>query len=159
PAGSGTVDVRVQSGLTTSVDTSENITKSIFGYGVSAITAADRFTYGGASLVATTISLSVPSPPAVFGQPVTINAIVSGTNSRRTTPTGTVMFYRGSSGGTLLGTAMLDANGMASLTPSNLPVGLRNLYASYSGDANFQMSNSPTPTPTSLTVNPANTTT
>jgi hypothetical protein len=45
PAGSGTVDVRVQSGVSTAPD-AENIKGTIFGYGISAVTAADRFTYG-----------------------------------------------------------------------------------------------------------------
>lgn len=45
PAGSGVVDVRVQSGLTTGAD-SDNIKSPVFGYGVSAISTAARFTYG-----------------------------------------------------------------------------------------------------------------
>jgi hypothetical protein len=48
PAGSGTVDVRVQSGVTSGADAS-NATSPVFGYGVSAVTASDRFTYGGQS--------------------------------------------------------------------------------------------------------------
>jgi hypothetical protein len=44
PSGSGTVDVRVQSGVTTPSDPS-NYKDPIFGYGNSAVTAADRFTY------------------------------------------------------------------------------------------------------------------
>ncbi len=45
PAGSGTVDVRVQSGLATGSDPS-NYTSPIFGNGISRVTANDRFTYG-----------------------------------------------------------------------------------------------------------------
>ena len=45
PAGTGTVDVTVQSGVTES-DT-QNINNPVFGYGTSAVTTADRFTYGG----------------------------------------------------------------------------------------------------------------
>src|SRR5207237_877639 len=48
PAGSGTVDVRVQSGVTTPAD-SENVEGTVFGYGISAVTAADRFSYGGST--------------------------------------------------------------------------------------------------------------
>jgi hypothetical protein len=48
PAGSGTVDVRVQSGVTTA-PFSENIKNNIFGYGISATSTADRFTYGSTS--------------------------------------------------------------------------------------------------------------
>src|SRR5262245_22974762 len=45
PAGSGTVDVRVQSGATTGTNAS-NVTSPVFGYGISAVTPADQFTYG-----------------------------------------------------------------------------------------------------------------
>jgi FG-GAP-like repeat/IPT/TIG domain len=55
PAGSGTVDVRVQSGVTAGADP-QNIRSPVFGYGVSATTAADRFSYG---------SVSTPPPTVV----------------------------------------------------------------------------------------------
>ena len=44
PAGTGTVDVRVQSGVSDPNDP-ENIKSPIFGYGISATSAADRFTW------------------------------------------------------------------------------------------------------------------
>jgi len=44
PPGSGTVDVRVQSGIG-NANLPENYTSPIWGYGLSAISAADRFTY------------------------------------------------------------------------------------------------------------------
>src|SRR5271157_3983945 len=47
PAGTGMVDVTVQSGVT-EPDT-ENINNPVFGYGTSAVTTADRFTYGGST--------------------------------------------------------------------------------------------------------------
>jgi hypothetical protein len=43
PAGAGTVDVRVQSGV--AAPDTENATSPVFGYGTSTLTAADRFTY------------------------------------------------------------------------------------------------------------------
>ncbi|MCI0683086.1 MAG: IPT/TIG domain-containing protein [Gemmataceae bacterium] len=46
PAGSGTVHVRVQSGVTTGSNP-DNINGAIFGYGISATNAGDQFTYGG----------------------------------------------------------------------------------------------------------------
>jgi len=55
PAGSGTVDVRVQSGITAGAD-SHNYTSPVFGYGVSVVTAGDRFTYGTASNAAPTVA-------------------------------------------------------------------------------------------------------
>jgi IPT/TIG domain/FG-GAP-like repeat/FG-GAP repeat len=45
PAGSGAVDVRVQSGVTTAANSS-NYKSPIFGYGISSITTGDHFTYG-----------------------------------------------------------------------------------------------------------------
>ena len=47
PVGSGVVDVRVQSGLSNDPGDSENITSPIFGYGISAFVAADRFMFIG----------------------------------------------------------------------------------------------------------------
>jgi hypothetical protein len=49
PAGSGTVDVRVQSGVTAPGNT-QNYTNPIFGYGISPVTLGDRFTYGGTAI-------------------------------------------------------------------------------------------------------------
>jgi hypothetical protein len=49
PAGSGTVDVKVQSGAhepDTNDGPGANVREPIFGYGTSALTAADKFTYG-----------------------------------------------------------------------------------------------------------------
>ena len=61
PAGAGTVDVRVQSGVTTASDSS-NYNNPIFGYGISATSAADLFTYSG----------STNQPPTV-AQPASAN--------------------------------------------------------------------------------------
>jgi Calx-beta domain/IPT/TIG domain len=44
PAGSGTVDVRVQSGVSGPAN-SQNVENTIFGYGISAISSSDKFTY------------------------------------------------------------------------------------------------------------------
>jgi hypothetical protein len=70
PAGSGTVDVRVQSGVTTASNSS-NYTNPIFGYGLSATSTADLFTF----------SSSTNQPPTV-AQPASANPNpVSGTTS------------------------------------------------------------------------------
>jgi hypothetical protein len=45
PTGSGSVDVTVESGVTTA-PSSQNVTSPVFGYGVSAKSTADHFTYG-----------------------------------------------------------------------------------------------------------------
>src|SRR5262249_5741473 len=48
PAGSGTVDVRVQSGVADAGDI-QNAGAPLWGNGLSAVTSADRFTYGSAT--------------------------------------------------------------------------------------------------------------
>jgi hypothetical protein len=64
PAGSGTVDVRVRSGVPTAADP-ENYNSTIFGYGYSAIVPADHFTYGAAATTVccrgATCTLTTPS--------------------------------------------------------------------------------------------------
>jgi hypothetical protein len=65
PAGSGTVDVRVQSGVTEQ-DT-QNIINPVFGYGTSAVTSADRFTYSTTGNQPPTVA----QPAAASPNPVT----------------------------------------------------------------------------------------
>lgn len=62
PAGSGAVDVRVQSGVTTGANPS-NFKSPIFGYGISAVSAGDRFTYGTASNQAPTVATAAAATP------------------------------------------------------------------------------------------------
>jgi hypothetical protein len=45
PSGSGTVDVRVQSGVTNNANLPENFTKPIWGYGLSSTSSVARFTF------------------------------------------------------------------------------------------------------------------
>jgi hypothetical protein len=52
-------------------------------------------------------------------------------------PSGTITFSRGAVAGTIIGTATIDSSGHATLTVSDLPVGQRYIFASFSGDANF----------------------
>src|SRR5262249_3157154 len=66
PAGSGTVDVRVQSGATTGANSS-NLTSPVFGYGISLATPADQFTYGTAP------------PPPTGNQPPTVATAAAAT--------------------------------------------------------------------------------
>ena len=88
--------------------------------------------------------------PSTFGQPVTLTATVLGVVIR---PTGTITFRDGA---TVLGTAALDANGVATLITSALGVGSHSITATYEGDANFGMSTS---APVPLVVQADSTTT
>jgi hypothetical protein len=98
----------------------------------------------------TTTSLTSSINPSVIGQPVTLTAKVLPTVSG--VPTGSIQFYNSV---TLLGTKAL-ASGIATLSVSNLPVGVDALKAVYSGAAAWQTSTSPV---FSQTVKKGNTTT
>src|SRR5262249_1027267 len=111
------------------------------------------YTTAPASQTGTTTTVTLSSLTAVFGEAVTITASVAVMNSGSNTPTGTVTFYLGAVGGTILGTGTLNSSGAASLTLSNLPVGPDSISASYGGDSNFLSSNSLTAA--NLVVNPA----
>jgi hypothetical protein len=74
PAGSGTVDVRVQSGV--SDPSASDYRNPVFGYGTSAVSAADRFAYTGSgvpgvSSLGVTASTSSPTAGAAFTLTVT----------------------------------------------------------------------------------------
>jgi len=73
PSGSGTVDVRVQSGTnevdSISSNTNANVNAPIFGYGTSALTSADRFTFTVAAPTIQHVTMSGG------------NIILSGTNN------------------------------------------------------------------------------
>lgn len=78
----------------------------------------------------TTLAAS-PASQTTFGQSVTFSAtVVSGAG----TPSGSVTFKDGA---TVLGTATLDAGGLASLSTAALNGGAHSLTATYSGAANF----------------------
>jgi hypothetical protein len=62
PSGSGTVDVRVQSGVVAGQDSS-NFTSPIFGYGLSSVTSADKFTYGTPTNQPPTVSTTASASP------------------------------------------------------------------------------------------------
>jgi hypothetical protein len=113
---------------------------------------------------ASTTSITSSLNPATLGQAVTFTATVSGTGS---VPTGNVNF---NDGNTLLGSASLNANGVATFSTSALAVGTHGIVAQYRGDITFQPSSSqalsqvvnqsqPAATPDyTLSANPSNAT-
>lgn len=68
--------------------------------------------------------------PSKVGQSITLTATVSATPN---VPTGSVVFTTGSR---TLGTVVLDANGVATLTLSSLTAGKNEITAAYQGDTN-----------------------
>lgn len=113
--------------------------------GSQTITAADTVTpiiTGTSSAITissnpatTLLSLSAPASAAP-GSPVSLTATIHSTGG---TPTGTIVFQDGS---TNLGTASLNAGGIATLTISTLTAGTHSLTASYAGDGTFGASTS-----------------
>jgi hypothetical protein len=97
----------------------------------------------------TTTTLASSLDPSVYGQTVTFTAAVSSASG---TPTGTVIFYDGS---TAIGTVTL-ANGRASMSTSSLAAGSHSVTAAYQGSGAFQPSTS---APLNQVVNPATTAT
>lgn len=97
----------------------------------------------------TTTSLAISPTSAVYGTPVTLTASVS--SDTPGTIDGTVVFYNGN---LAIGTATVDANGLASLTLSNLSGGTRSITAIYSGSSSYDPSLTPV---TSLVISPYNT--
>jgi len=81
----------------------------------------------------TATGVSSLTNPSVFGQPVTLTAIVSAVAPGAGIPSGTVTF---TDGVTVLGTATLS-NGTASFTTGALGVGSHSITASYGGSGNF----------------------
>jgi len=87
------------------------------------------------NLATTTTTLASSLNPSGYGQSVTFMATVSAGSA---TPTGTVVFYDGS---TAIGSVTL-ANGSASLSTSSLAAGSHSITAVYQGSGNFAPSTS-----------------
>jgi sugar lactone lactonase YvrE len=86
------------------------------------------------------VAVDAPAAATYFGGPVTLTATVLAAPNIASIPTGQVSFSDGSSS---LGTATLGLYGMATLTVTNLPVGVDELTASYAGDTSNASSTSP----------------
>jgi hypothetical protein len=137
PAGAGTVDVRVQSGLSTAAN-SDNIKNNIFGYGLSAVSVGGRFTFGAAAQATTTTLTSTPNA-STGGSLVTFTATVSPSPGNL----GAVTFL---DGGAALpgGSNVALAGGVASFQISTLTAGTHAITANYSGAAGYAASTSNT---------------
>jgi VCBS repeat-containing protein len=79
------------------------------------------------------MSVNSSANPSLFGQAVTLMAMVSAVAPGAGTPTGTVTFL---DDGSAIGAATLSG-GVASITTSALAVGNRTITTSYDGDGNF----------------------
>lgn len=91
------------------------------------------------SPAATAVALSLSTAGAVFGQGVSLRATVTATTPGAGTPAGAVSFMDGSA---LLGTATLNASGVATLTTSALAVAGHSLSAGYAATTNYAAASS-----------------
>ncbi len=78
-------------------------------------------------------SLASNQNPSIAGVPLSLTAKVTGTGS--VTPTGLVTFVDGS---VVLGSAVIDGSGTASMTTASLSVGQHSITAAYSGDRSYE---------------------
>ncbi|WP_435011947.1 Ig-like domain repeat protein (plasmid) [Tundrisphaera lichenicola] len=99
-----------------------------------------------------TTTLTVPGTSSVFGESITISALVAADAPGSGTPTGSISFFDGT---TLLTTTTLVSGG-ASYSTTALAPGVHSFSASYAGDSGYFQSFS---APGSQTVNKASTTT
>lgn len=156
----GTTDL----GTATLQNGAASITTSALAVGSDAVTVSyggdDAFTSSTGkttvtvSPAATTTTVSADPTSAVFGQQVTLDAQVSVVAPGAGALTGTVTFTDGS---TVLGTATVDASGLATLTTTTLPLGQRQLSANYAGTSDLAASSAASPI--TVTVAPADTST
>jgi uncharacterized protein (TIGR03118 family) len=98
--------------------------------------------------MATSVTLAAPAK-AVHGSPVTMTATMNSTGG---IPAGNIVFQEGN---IVLGSAPMNAMGIASLTVSNLAVGTHSLNASFAGAGAFAGSASATVTTDVTTAGPS----
>ncbi len=84
-------------------------------------------------------ALGTSPNPSIFGQTVTVTAMVTQFGGGSAIPSGSVSF---SDGSTILGTSQLDNTGKATFAISSLSAGTHSITAAYAGDGSFQPSTS-----------------
>jgi hypothetical protein len=107
PNGSGTVNVMVQSGIvaTDPNNPNDNVKNPVFGYGTSATSAADQFTYGtGPTISGTNSTASFASPTVTSGNTDLLTILVKDTAGNAVGGLGSGAFGLSLSGGTSAGT-------------------------------------------------------
>jgi Domain of unknown function (DUF4214)/IPT/TIG domain/SdrD B-like domain/Invasin, domain 3 len=106
PAGSGTVNVQVQSGVneTDPNNPSDNVNNPTFGYGISASSTADQFTYGIPMISGTNSTAGFLSSLVPAGSPDTLSILVEDTAGNAVSGLSNSNFGLSLSGGTSAGT-------------------------------------------------------
>jgi hypothetical protein len=106
PAGSGAVNVQVQSGIN-EIDpnnASDNVNNPVFGYGTSAVSAADQFTYGSPMISAAGSTASFGSSFVASGATDALTIMVEDTAGNPVNGLSSGSFGLALSGGTSTGT-------------------------------------------------------
>jgi Bacterial Ig-like domain (group 3) len=136
----GNCQMTVTFSPTAVVSYSANITVTYVSDGAQMPSATTIFkvTGTGTPAYSTKTTLASSLNPSVSGQSVTFTATVAANSGP--TPTGTVTFTHG---GILIGSAPLNAAGVATLASSSLPHGTAHVIAAYSGSATDGASTSP----------------
>jgi len=108
PNGVGTVNVTVQSGVSEtdnfSGNPNANVNEPIFGYGISAVTTADQFTYGGQTISPTNSKVSFASPTDGSGQTDLLTIVVEDTTGNAVSGLASSAFSFALAGGVSTGT-------------------------------------------------------
>ena len=108
PSGAGTLNVTVQSGVVETDDISDspkaNVNQPIFGYGTSAISAADQFTYSSQTIIGANSTVGFASPTAVSGTIDVLIIVVKDTTGNAVSGLASSAFGFALSGGTSAGT-------------------------------------------------------
>jgi hypothetical protein len=106
PSGSGTVNVTVQSGVkaTDPNNPSDNVTNPIFGYGTSAISSADQFTFGGQTVSGTNSTDTFAAGSVASGNTDTLTIVVKDTTGSAFSGLAGSAFGLSLSGGSSAGT-------------------------------------------------------
>lgn len=88
----------------------------------------------GVNMIGTTVTVKASPNPSVVGEAVTFTATVASAAAGSGTPTGTVEFKDGAAS---MGSATVDAGGVATISTKTLSAADHVITASYGGDAIF----------------------
>jgi adhesin HecA-like repeat protein len=143
----GTVPVSTTSNVTTGSVTTQlppgqfQLSAIYNGDSNSLMSAAPFTTYVDQNVAQPTTATTLQASPAspVFGNPVTLTATVTPSQTGGADPTGSVRFGVGGSQFALGEAPVVTVNGLttATLTTTALPAGASTVYAAYSGDYNY----------------------
>lgn len=138
--GSGTLSANEATFTTSSITAGTNGIIAVYAGDTNFTTSTSNNLSQIVNKASTTTVVASNLNPSLFGNSVTFTATVSTVAPGAGVADGNVDFFRDS---TLLGTATLDASGLASISSSALPAGVGSITAVYAGSGNFNGSISP----------------